>query len=104
MQAANTWAWSSHACRHCGSRIVCRTDGPSGAADPIFECGGCSVQSRKGPEQICGCGILPASSRPGPRFRCVPNPNRGVASPNAIVIEFSEAPAVAGTPTGAARS
>lgn len=95
-----TWEWADHACRHCASRIVRRTDGPGGEARPVFECGGCGVRSAGEPDGICGCGVLPKSSRPGPRFRCVPNPNRGVASPNAIVIEFSEA----GTPTAAGKS
>ena len=72
--------WANHACRHCGSRLIKRDDG---VAKPTYECGGCGIQSHGEPDGICGCGILPKSNKPGPRFRCVPNPARGVASPNA---------------------
>ena len=84
--------WADHACRFCGGRLLSRAvDGGT-----VFECGQCSVKAQRAPDAICGCGTLPrpASSRPGaawPRWRCVPNPTRCVASPAAIVIEFGEA-------------
>ena len=93
VEIRGTWSWADHACRFCGARMARRSDGPGGEARPVFQCGGCGVESVGEPDGVCGCGILPKTNRVGPRFRCVPNPNRGVASPNAIVIEFSEAPA-----------
>lgn len=86
-----TARWAPHACRHCLGGLLERVlpDGRS-----VFECGTCSVTAAGAPETICGCGILPkplSARSAGPRFRCVPNPNRCVASPAAYVIAFDEA-------------
>lgn len=87
MSDAATWA--DHACRFCMGRLLARTSG----GRTTYECGACGITAQVDPHGICGCGILPRPVRAnaGPRFRCTANPDRGVASPAAIVIAFDEA-------------
>jgi hypothetical protein len=88
-------SWSDHACRACMGRLLRRHDEATGRT--TYECGGCGQTAKGSPEPICGCGVLPrpatGAAPTGPRFRCVPNPARGVASPSVIVIAFGEQPA-----------
>lgn len=94
--AAPGFAWAGHACRFCTGRLIAR-DGADGGPT-VFECGQCDLKAKGAPDAICGCGMLPrpaaalgrGAPASWPRWRCVPNPTRCVASPAAIVIEFGE--------------
>ncbi|HTO99797.1 MAG TPA: hypothetical protein VMJ64_00360 [Anaerolineales bacterium] len=70
----------SHACRKCLGPILQTEDG--------FVCAVCDAAGARG-EEICGCGISAGEGgRKNLSFRCIPNPERGPASPAAVVIAF----------------
>jgi len=69
-----------HACRKCLGPVLQGKDG--------FVCAVCDAADAR-VEDICGCGISAGEGgRKNLGFRCIPNPERGPASPAAVVIAF----------------
>jgi hypothetical protein len=73
-----------HCCRTCFGPILQSTAG--------FVCAICDAAS-EAVEGICGCGIRVAGSKRA-MFQCTANPERGPASPAAVVITFGQTSAV----------